>query len=82
MLQINGQSSLCLLVEAIPQCIFIKFYNQANNHWKHADGFYNSIIDDNDGHIPSTLIMFTCTALHHALLEWQKGKGVNLKASR
>jgi hypothetical protein len=26
--------------------------------------------------------MFTCTALHHALLEWQKNKGVHLKASK
>jgi hypothetical protein len=26
--------------------------------------------------------MFTCTALHHALLEWPKNKGVHLKASK
>jgi len=40
------------------------------------------MIDDNDGHIPSPLIMFTCTALRHALLEWQKNKGVHPKASK
>jgi hypothetical protein len=40
------------------------------------------MIDDKDGHIPSPLIMFTCTALRHALLEWQKNKGVHLKASK
>jgi hypothetical protein len=40
------------------------------------------MIDDKDSHIPSPLIMFTCTALHHALLEWQKNKGVHLKASK
>jgi len=48
----------------------------------YADGFYNSMINDKDGHIPSPLIMFTCTALHHALLEWQKNKGVHPKASK
>jgi len=40
------------------------------------------MINDKDGHIPSPLIMFTCTALHHALLEWQKNKGVHPKASK
>jgi len=40
------------------------------------------MIDDKDGHIPSPLIMFTCTALRHALLEWQKNKGVHSKASK
>jgi len=40
------------------------------------------MIDDKDGHIPSPLIMFTCTALCHALREWQKNKGVHPKASK
>jgi hypothetical protein len=40
------------------------------------------MIDDKDGHIPSPLIMFTCTALRHALLEWQKNKGVHPKTSK
>jgi len=40
------------------------------------------MIDDKDGHIPSPLIMFSCTALRHALLEWQKNKGVHPKASK
>jgi hypothetical protein len=40
------------------------------------------MIDDNDGHIPMPLIMFTCTALHHALLVWQKNKCVHPKASK
>ena len=40
------------------------------------------MIDDKDGHIPSPLIMFTCTALRHALLEWLKNKGVQPKASK
>jgi len=39
------------------------------------------MINDKDAHIPSPLIMFTCTALRHALLEWQKNKGVHPKAS-
>jgi len=40
------------------------------------------MIDDKDGHIPLPLFMFTCTALRYALLEWQKNKGVYLKASK
>jgi len=40
------------------------------------------MIDDKDGHIPSPLIMFTCTALCHGLLEWQKNKCVHPKASK
>jgi len=40
------------------------------------------MINDKDGHIPSPLIMFTCTALRYAFLEWQKNKGVHLKASK
>jgi hypothetical protein len=61
---------------------FIKFYYWANNPGKYADGFYITIIDNKDGHIPSPLIMFTCTALLHVLLEWQQNKGVDLKASK
>jgi hypothetical protein len=53
-----------------------------NNCGKYADGFYNSMIDDQDCHIPSPLIMFTCTTLRHALLEWQKNKSVHPKASK
>jgi len=40
------------------------------------------MFDDKDGEISSPLIMFTCTTLHNALLEWEKNKGVHLKASR
>ena len=40
------------------------------------------MIDDKDCHIPSPLIMFTCTALRHALLEWQKNNSVHPKASK
>jgi hypothetical protein len=51
-------------------------------HSKYDDGMYNSIIDDNDSHLPLPLIMLTCTALRHALLQWQKNKGVYPKASK
>ena len=40
------------------------------------------MINDKDGHIPSPQIMFICTTLRHALLEWQKNKCVHLKASK
>jgi len=81
-LRTNGQHPLYLLVEAIPGYIYIKFYHRANIRGMYADGLYNSMIDDKDGHRPSPLIMFTCTALRHALLEWQKNKGVHPKASK
>jgi hypothetical protein len=38
--------------------------------------------NDKDGHIPSPQIMFTCTAFCHALLEWQKNKGVHPEATK
>jgi hypothetical protein len=78
----NGQRPLHFLAEALLVCIYIKSYHWANNRGKYADGFYNSIIDDKEGHIPSPLIMFTCIALRHALLEWQKNKSVHPKASK
>jgi len=53
-----------------------------NTRGKYADGFYNSMINDKDGRIPSPLIMFTCTALRHVLLKWQKNRGVHRKASK
>jgi hypothetical protein len=40
------------------------------------------MINAKDGHIPSPLNMFTCTALRHAPLQWQKNKGVHPKASK
>jgi len=48
----------------------------------YADGFYNSMIDHKDSHIPSPLIMFIFTTLRHALLVWQKNRGVHPKASK
>jgi len=75
----NGQRPLYFLAEAIQWFIYIKFHRQANNRGKYADGFPHSMIDDKDSHIPSPLIMFTCTTLRHALLEWQKYKGVHPK---
>jgi len=78
----NGQHSLFFLAEAIRGFIYIKFYHRANSRGKYADGFYHSIVNDKDGHIPSPLIMITCTALRHALVEWQRNKGVHPKGSK
>jgi len=78
----NGQHTLYFLAEAIPGFIYIKFHHRANIRSKYADGLYNSMIDDKDSYIASPLIMFTCTTLRHALVEWQKNKGVHPKASR
>jgi len=78
----NGLHPLYFLAEAMPECIYITFYHRANNRGKYAHGLYNSMIVDKDGHIPLPLIMFSCTALHHALLKWQKNNSVPLKASK
>jgi hypothetical protein len=40
------------------------------------------MIDNKGGYIPRPLIMYTGTVLRHALLEWQKNKGVNPNASK
>jgi len=40
------------------------------------------MINDKDGHITSPRILCTCTALRHALVEWEKHKGVHPKASK
>ena len=53
-----------------------------NNRSKYADGFYTSMIDNKDSHIPSPLIMVTCTMLRHPPLQWQKHKSVHLKPSK
>jgi hypothetical protein len=78
----DGYCPLYFLAEAILRCIYIKFYHWVNNCGKYADGFYNSMIDDKDGHIPSPLIMFTCTTSRHALLEWQTNQGVHPNTSK
>ena len=37
------------------------------------------MMDDRDGHIPSPLIIYTCTALRHAALELEMNEGVRPK---
>jgi hypothetical protein len=78
----NHQCHQDFLAQAIPGFINIKVYHRANNRSKYTEGLYNFMIDDKDGHIPLPLIMFTCTALCHALVEWPKNKGVHPKASK
>jgi len=78
----NGQRPLHFLAEAILGFIYIKSYNWVYNSGKYADGFYNSMINDMGGHIPSLLIILSCAALRHAILEWQKNKGVHPKGSK
>jgi len=80
--QIVNYILLMLLMEIIPRLIYIKIYHRPNNHGKCVEGIYYSMINNKDSHLPSPLIMFTCTVLLHALLEWQKNKGVHPKASK
>ena len=77
----NGWCPLYFLAQAIPWVMCNKFYHRANIHPKYGDGFYNSMIDNKDGHIPSPLIIFKSSVLRHTLLEWQKNKDVHPKAS-
>jgi len=76
----NGQHPIYFFIEANPGCIYIKFYHWENNGSMHDKGFYNSLIDDKDGHIPSLPMMFSCTALCPAPWEWHKNQGVHPKA--
>jgi hypothetical protein len=78
----NGQREHYLVAEGIPRCISIKFDQQANNCCQFADSFYNSMIDNKDSHRLSPQIMFTFTALPHALLEWEMNKGIHLNSSK
>jgi len=81
-LQTNGWHSLYFLVEAIPGFIKIKCSHRTNNSGKYDDGCCDSTIDDKDSSILTPLIMVPCTALRHALLEWQKNTGVHPTASK
>ena len=78
----NSQNPLAFLVDSILRLIFTKFHPRPKNHGKYSNGCYNSMIHNQDGHIPLPLITFSCTALRHALLEWQMINGVHLKASK
>jgi hypothetical protein len=72
----NDQHQLYIMAGAIPECIYIKFYHRGNSHGKYADEFHNTMSNEKDSYIPSQLIMFTCTALCHAFLVWQKNNSV------
>jgi len=78
----DSKHPVYFLAEVIPRFIYIKFYRWVQIRGMYVNWYYNSMIDENDGHIPSPLIMFTCTMLRHAHLEWQKNNGVHPKASR
>jgi len=78
----NGQHALYFLAKTILGLIQIQYSHWGNNRHKNADVFNNSTIDNNDGHILLSLIILTCTELHHALLVWQKNTDVPPKASK
>ena len=63
--------------ESIANFIYIKFLHLSNNRDKYADGFYNFIFADGIGKIPTSLIIYPCTAFRHSLLEWEKNGGVS-----
>ena len=81
-LTMTGQRPLYFLPEAIWWCIYINSYHRVKYRGRYGDGLYNSMINDKDGHIPSPLIIFTCTGLRHAPLEWWMNRGVRPKVSK
>jgi hypothetical protein len=81
-LLMNGQHPLYFLAATMPQYISMTFHHLVNQCSKYADGSYNSMIDDNDSHTPLPLIMFTCTALRHPILKWQRNNHVHPTASK
>jgi hypothetical protein len=78
----NSQSLLHFLPEVIPKLIYVKIYHPGKNCSKYAVGCKNSMIDNEDGHIPSALIMFTCTTLCHTLLQCQRNTCLHPKGSK
>jgi hypothetical protein len=78
----DGLCRCVFLAEPILRLIYIRFYHRANNRGKYIVAFFNSMIDNKDGHISLPLILFTCTTLCHVLLEWQKNIADHLKASK
>jgi len=78
----NLQHPLYFQEEVIEVLIYITYWDRANHHGTYADGYFHSTIDNNDGHIPFLLIMFTCTVLHYAHQESQNNKGGPLNPSK
>jgi hypothetical protein len=78
----NGQPSLSFLSGTVALHIDNTYSPLENNWVKSAEGFPYSMIDDKDCDIPLPLIMYTCTALHHALLVWQQHQGVRPKVGK
>ena len=76
----NMKRPLWFLTEAVPNFIYIKFFRRSNSRGKYADGFYNFMIADKEGQIPTPLIIYTCAAFRHSLLEWEKNGGAPPKA--
>jgi hypothetical protein len=81
-LRTNSQPPWNFVAEAIPGYISIQIYHPANHHRKNWDVFNVSMIDIRDSDIPSPLIMYTCTGLHHAPLECQMNKVDHAKVSK
>jgi hypothetical protein len=76
----NGLHPTYFLGDATSRFNYIKFYHWSNRCGKYAHEFYISMIDGKHGHILLPLIMFTCTALHHAVLKWQMKFGCSFES--
>ena len=63
------------LAEENPQYIFYQFFKRQRKCGKHADGFHHWMREK----MPMVLVVLTCTALYHALMEWEKNKAAPLQ---
>ena len=59
------------LAEEIPQYIYYQFFKRQRKRGRHAEGFHHWMREK----VPAVLVILTCTALHHALKEWEKNGG-------
>jgi len=70
------------MVESITWFGIIKVHHRTITSGKYAAGCDDSLIDDKNSHIHRSLIMFIFNTVRHALLEWQKNKGVHPNCSK
>ena len=60
------------LAEEIPQYIYYQFFKRQRKRGRHAESYHHWMREK----VPAVLVVLTCTALHHALKEWEKNGGV------
>ena len=80
LLGLQLEAPLVVLGRSHSRLYIYKVLHQSNNRGKYSDGFYNFMVVDNGRQMPSPLIIYTCTAFRHFLLEWKRNSGTSPKA--